>query len=101
MLALGLPESDAASKSLVPDAKAIATLSYLHNGKLDLPPVLGYMQDPELHGLIYGRQQPNPDITVYGCRNRQQALVKTVKSSEPSSGRSGSEDIPQLGDASP
>ena len=47
------------------DAKAIATLTYLHNGKLDYPArVLGYMQDPELHGLIYGGRQPNPDITV-------------------------------------
>ena len=36
-----------------------------HNGKLDYPArVLGYMQDPELHGLIYGGRQPNPDITV-------------------------------------
>ena len=65
-LALGLPESLMlqASRSYL-DAKAIATLTYLHNGKLDYPArVLGYMQDPELHGLIYGRQQPNPDITV-------------------------------------
>ncbi len=36
------------------DAKAIATLAYLHNGKLDYPArILRYMQDPELHGLIY------------------------------------------------
>ena len=65
-LAIGLPESLMlqASRSYL-DAKAIATLTYLHNGKLDYPArVLGYMQDPELHGLIYGRQQPNPDITV-------------------------------------
>ena len=42
-----------ASRSYL-DAKAIATLSYLHNGKLDYPArVLRYMQDPELHGLIY------------------------------------------------
>ena len=41
------------------DAKAIATLSYLHNGKLDYPArVLRYMQDPELHGLIYSRRAP-------------------------------------------
>ena len=65
-LALGLPESLMlqASRSYL-DAKAIATLTYLHNGKLDYPSrVLGYMQDPELHGLIYGGRQPNPDITV-------------------------------------
>ena len=36
------------------DAKAIATLAYLHNGKLDYPArILRYMQDPALHGLIY------------------------------------------------
>ena len=65
-LALGLPESLMlqASRSYL-DAKAIATLTYLHNGKLDYPArVLGYIQDPELHGLIYGGRQPNPDITV-------------------------------------
>jgi hypothetical protein len=45
-----------ASRSYL-DAKAIATLSYLHNGKLDYPArVLRYMQDPELHGLIYGKR---------------------------------------------
>jgi hypothetical protein len=39
------------------DAKALATLAYLHNGKLDYPArILRYMQDPELHGLIYGRR---------------------------------------------
>ncbi len=65
-LALGLPDSLMlqASRSYL-DAKAIATLTYLHNGKLDYPSrVLGYMQDPELHGLIYGGRQPNPYITV-------------------------------------
>jgi hypothetical protein len=37
------------------DAKALATLAYLHNGKLDYPGrILRYMQDAELHGLIYG-----------------------------------------------
>ena len=47
-----------ASRSYL-DAKAIATLSYLHNGKLDYPArVLRYMQDPELHGLIYSRRAP-------------------------------------------
>ena len=63
---LGLPPMVVlhASRSFI-DAKAIATLTYLHNGKLDYPArVLGYMQDPELHGLIYGGFQANPDITV-------------------------------------
>lgn len=37
------------------DAKALATLAYLHNGKLDYPRrILASMQDPELHALIYG-----------------------------------------------
>ena len=65
-LALGLPESLMlqASRSYL-DAKTIAPLTYLHNGKLDYPVrVMGYMQDPELHGLIYGGRQSNPDITV-------------------------------------
>jgi hypothetical protein len=40
------------------DAKALATLAYLHNGKLDYPGrILRYMQDPELHGLIYGTRR--------------------------------------------
>jgi len=47
-----------ASRSYV-DAKAIATLAYLHNGKLDYPArVLRYMQDPALHGLIYSTIRP-------------------------------------------
>ena len=47
-----------ASRSYV-DAKAIATLAYLHNGKLDYPArILRYMQDPALHGLIYSARQP-------------------------------------------
>lgn len=46
-----------ASRS-VDDAKAIATLTYLHNGKLDYPQrVLSYMQDPALHGLIYSSRR--------------------------------------------
>lgn len=39
-------------------AKTVATLAYLHNGKLDYPArILGYMQDPELHALIYGERR--------------------------------------------
>ena len=35
-------------------AKTVATLAYLHNGKLDYPArILRYMQDPELHGLLF------------------------------------------------
>ncbi len=56
--ALGLPQGRVmmASASSA-DAKALATLAYLHNGKLDYPGrILRYMQDPALHALIYGRR---------------------------------------------
>ena len=65
-LALGLPDNLMlqASRSYL-DAKAIASLTYLHNGKLDYPArVLGYMQEPDLHWFIYCCHQPIPDITV-------------------------------------
>ena len=40
------------------DAKALATLAYLHNGKLDYPArILRYMQDPALHAVVYGKRQ--------------------------------------------
>jgi hypothetical protein len=40
------------------DAKALATLAYLHNGKLDYPRrILRHMQDPELHALLYGTRR--------------------------------------------
>ncbi|CAE20888.1 possible DnaB-like helicase [Prochlorococcus marinus str. MIT 9313] len=55
---LGLPSNALiqASRSYK-HAKAIATLAYLHNGKLDYPArILRYMQDPELHGLIYSQR---------------------------------------------
>lgn len=54
--ALGLPRGRVliASDSSA-DAKALATLAYLHNGKLDYPGrILRYMQDPALHALVYG-----------------------------------------------
>jgi hypothetical protein len=39
-------------------AKTVATLAYLHNGKLDYPTrILRYMQDSELHGLIYSQRK--------------------------------------------
>jgi hypothetical protein len=54
--ALGLPVEHPLSASESPrDAKALATLAYLHNGKLDYPGrILRYMQDPALHALLYG-----------------------------------------------
>jgi len=58
--ALGLPRGRTLMASRSPrDAKAIATLAYLHNGKLDYPGrILRYMQDPELHALLYGERRP-------------------------------------------
>ncbi len=58
--ALGLPADRPLMASTSPaDAKAMATLSYLHNGKLDYPGrILRYMQDPELHELLYGTRKP-------------------------------------------
>ena len=58
--ALGLRKGRVLMASGTPrDAKALATLAYLHNGKLDYPGrILRYMQDPELHGLLYGSHQP-------------------------------------------
>lgn len=52
---LSLPATRALSaSSSFKDAKAIAILAYLHNGKLDYPSrILRYMQDPMLHALIY------------------------------------------------
>ena len=47
------------------EAKSIATLSYLHNGKLDYPGrIMRYMQDPELHELIYSRQAEGPYLLI-------------------------------------
>ena len=41
------------------DAKGLATLAYLHNGKLDYPArILRYMQDPALHEILYTEKQP-------------------------------------------
>jgi hypothetical protein len=57
--ALGVPSQRSLEASSSPrDAHLIATLAYLHNGKLDYPNrILNYMQDPALHGLLYGRQE--------------------------------------------
>ena len=62
---LGLPTTRPLVASDSIDDQMIATLAYLHNGKLDYPSrVLRYMQDPELHGLIYSRQQSRFGILV-------------------------------------
>jgi len=47
------------------DAKALATLAYLHNGKLDYPRrILRSMQDPALHALVFSeRKLPLPPLT--------------------------------------
>ncbi|MFM7550301.1 MAG: helicase DnaB [Cyanobacteriota bacterium] len=40
------------------DAKGLATLAYLHNGKLDYPRrILRSMQDPELHALLFSERK--------------------------------------------
>jgi hypothetical protein len=56
---LGIPAGRPLIASRSPrDAKALATLAYLHNGKLDYPGrILRYMQDPGLHGLVYGERR--------------------------------------------
>ena len=58
--ALGLPNDRTLEASQSQrDAKALATLAYLHNGKLDYPRrILASMQDPELHALLYGQRKP-------------------------------------------
>ncbi len=58
--ALGLPTDRPLEASRSPrDAKGLATLAYLHNGKLDYPArILSSMQDPELHALIYSVRKP-------------------------------------------
>ncbi|MDP4831185.1 MAG: helicase DnaB, partial [Cyanobium sp. MAG_185] len=48
--ALELPQRPLQASGNPRDAKALATLAYLHNGKLDYPRrILRTMQDPELH----------------------------------------------------
>jgi hypothetical protein len=56
---LDLPDDRIFDASSSPrDAKALATLAYLHNGKLDYSGrILRYMQDPALHAVIYGKRQ--------------------------------------------
>ncbi|MFN9620366.1 MAG: helicase DnaB [Synechococcaceae cyanobacterium] len=62
---LGLPSHRTLSASRSPrDAKALATLAYLHNGKLDYPGrILRHMQDPGLHAVLYGvRREPTSPL---------------------------------------
>lgn len=63
--ALGLPRDRVLEASRHPrDAKGLATLAYLHNGKLDYPGrILRSMQDPELHALLFSdRKKPLPPL---------------------------------------
>ena len=63
--ALELPKRPLQASGNPRDAKALATLAYLHNGKLDYPRrILRTMQDPELHALLYStrKQAPAPLI---------------------------------------
>jgi hypothetical protein len=58
---LNLPKRPLQASSSQRDAKALATLAYLHNGKLDYPRrILRTMQDPELHALLYSKRSPVP-----------------------------------------
>jgi hypothetical protein len=58
---LNLPKRPLQASKSQRDAKALATLAYLHNGKLDYPRrILRSMQDPELHALIYARHKAAP-----------------------------------------
>jgi hypothetical protein len=56
---LGMPTDRMLEASRGPrDAKALAVLAYLHNGKLDYPRrILASMQDPDLHTLVFGERQ--------------------------------------------
>lgn len=59
--ALNLPHDRLLQSGASPrEAKGLATLAYLHNGKLDYPArILSYMHDPELHALVYARHRPS------------------------------------------
>ena len=61
---LGLPRRTLQASHSKRDAKALATLAYLHNGKLDYPSrILRSMQDPELHALLFSeRKTPLPPL---------------------------------------
>ena len=58
---LNLPRRPLEASASRRDAKALATLAYLHNGKLDYPRrILRTMQDPELHALLYASRNGAP-----------------------------------------
>ncbi|MEX0588829.1 MAG: helicase DnaB [Cyanobium sp.] len=58
---LNFPNRQLQASSSRRDAKALATLAYLHNGKLDYPRrILRTMQDPELHALLYAGRNRVP-----------------------------------------
>jgi hypothetical protein len=62
---LNLPERTLEASSSQRDAKALATLAYLHNGNLDYPRrILRTMQDAELHALIYSRRKAQPSPLI-------------------------------------
>lgn len=56
---LGYPRGVVPMASRSPrEARRLAVLAYLHNGKLDYPRrILRYMQDPALQALVYGRRE--------------------------------------------
>ena len=57
---LNFPKNHTPQASTNPhEAKQLATLAYLHNGKLDYPRrILRAMQDIELHAVMYGVRRP-------------------------------------------
>jgi len=59
------PGNNSNSSTSYREAHLLATLAYLHNGKLDYPTrILKYMQDPALHGLVYGNQKPTASALI-------------------------------------
>ncbi|NBQ18737.1 MAG: helicase DnaB, partial [Synechococcaceae bacterium WB5_2A_257] len=59
------PGNNSNSSTSYREAHLLATLAYLHNGKLDYPTrILKYMQDPALHGLVYGNQEPTASTLI-------------------------------------
>lgn len=62
---LNLPSRPLQASTSQRDAKALATLAYLHNGKLDYPRrILRTMQDPELHALLYAKRKQAPSPLI-------------------------------------
>jgi hypothetical protein len=62
---LNLPKRQLQASKSQRDAKALATLAYLHNGKLDYPRrILRAMQDAELHALMYSRRKAAPSPLI-------------------------------------